>query len=280
MKNEKKKKGSVILKILLAVAAVIAVLLIVNRYTVRQVWCNIFSPTLELDESTEWAGGKSFIHLPYAEDSEAQYIDLYVPESKEPVPLFVLIHGGGFAFNDAQSRQAQFMYRYFRDHGFACASVNYRLSTEAAYPAAVCDVKAAVRYLCSVSDEYGIDADRIAVWGESAGGYLSSMCALSAPDAYSDTLCIGETEEKHLNKKKIMTTKNFNAKKMLMSTLAAVAFTFVFTTSANAQQNYPIFVLEDDIEATENDEEQDQQDYDDNESIIDDVLEHIFGVRV
>ncbi len=196
MKNEKKKKGSVILKILLAVAAVIAVLLIVNRYTVRQVWCNIFSPTLELDESTEWAGGKSFIHLPYAEDSEAQYIDLYVPESEEPVPLFVLIHGGGFAFNDAQSRQAQFMYRYFRDHGFACASVNYRLSTEAAYPAAVCDVKAAVRYLCSVSDEYGIDADRIAVWGESAGGYLSSMCALSAPDAYSDTLCIGETEEK------------------------------------------------------------------------------------
>jgi hypothetical protein len=66
MKNEKKKKDSVILKILLAVAAVIAVLLIVNRYTVRQVWCNIFSPTLELDESTEWAGGKSFIHLPYA----------------------------------------------------------------------------------------------------------------------------------------------------------------------------------------------------------------------
>ena len=77
-----------------------------------------------------------------------------------------------------------------------------------------------------------------------------------------------------------MAIKNYNAKKMLMSTLAAVAFTFVFTTSANAQQNYPIFVLEDDIEATENDEEQDQQDYDDNESIIDDVLEHIFGVRV
>ncbi|MBQ1922747.1 MAG: alpha/beta hydrolase [Lachnospiraceae bacterium] len=122
-----------------------------------------FSPTLPLDESEEWKGGRSFEGLVYAEDSEAQYIDLYVPESDAPMPLFVMIHGGGFAFNDAQSRQARFMYRYFRDHGFACASVNYRLSPEAAYPAAVCDVKAAVRFLCHNAGEYGFDADRIAV---------------------------------------------------------------------------------------------------------------------
>ena len=154
-----------------------------------------FSPTLPLDESEEWKGGRSFEGLVYAEDSEAQYIDLYVPESDAPMPLFVMIHGGGFAFNDAQSRQARFMYRYFRDHGFACASVNYRLSVEAPYPAAVCDVKAAVRFLCHNAGEYGFDADRIAVWGESAGGYLASMCAFSAPEAFSDTRCIGETEE-------------------------------------------------------------------------------------
>ena len=196
---ENKKKGSVLLRVLLVLIAVIAAVLIVNRYTVRQVWCNIFSPTLPLDESAEWSGGKSYEHLPYAEDSEAQYIDLYVPDTEEPAPLFVLIHGGGFAFNDAQSRQAQFMYRYFRDHGFACASVNYRLSTEAAYPAAVSDVKAAVRYLCSVSDRYGFDAGRIAVWGESAGGYLAVMSAVSAPEAFSGTLCIGETEEKRFD---------------------------------------------------------------------------------
>ena len=90
MKNEKKKKDSVILKILLAVAAVIAVLLIVNRYTVRQVWCNIFSPTLPIDESTEWSGGRSYEHLPYAEDSEAQYIDLYVPDHGSTVPVITV----------------------------------------------------------------------------------------------------------------------------------------------------------------------------------------------
>ncbi len=192
---EKTKKRPILRWVLLALLLILAVLLLVNRYTVRQIWCNVFSPTLPLDESTDWAGGRSFEHLAYASDSDAQYIDLYVPDGEEPAPLFVLIHGGGFAFNDSQSRQAQFMYRYFRDHGFACASVNYRLSTEAAYPAATCDVKAAVRFLCRHAEAYGIDAGRIAVWGESAGGYLATMCALSAPEAFSDTLCIGETED-------------------------------------------------------------------------------------
>lgn len=132
-----------------------------------------FSPTLPLDESEEWKGGRSFEGLVYAEDSEAQYIDLYVLESDAPMPLFVMIHGGGFA----------------------CASVNYRLSVEAPYPAAVCDVKAAVRFLCHNAGEYGFDADGIAVWGESAGGYLACMCVLSSPEAFSDTLCKEETEE-------------------------------------------------------------------------------------
>ena len=192
MSNTKKRHDWLV--ILLAVLLILAAILFVNRYTVRQVWCNLLSPTLKIDKTKDWNGGQTFEHLAYATDSDAQYIDLYVPDTDNP-PLFVLIHGGGFAFNDAQSRQAQFMYRYFRDHGFACASVNYRLSTEAPYPAATCDVKAAVRFLCHNAGEYGYDAERIAVWGESAGGYLASMTALSAPEAFSDTLCIGEREE-------------------------------------------------------------------------------------
>ena len=113
------KKGTILRGILAAVLLILALLLLLNRYTVRQVWCNLFSPTLKLDESTDWSGGNSYERLRYAADSEAQYIDLYVPDTEAPAPLFVMVHGGGFAFNDAQSRQAQFMYRYFRDHGFA-----------------------------------------------------------------------------------------------------------------------------------------------------------------
>ena len=193
--GKEKQKHKAARYILLGILAILVLILAANHYTVRQVWCNITAPTLTLDDSADWSGGRSYERLVYADDSEAQYLDLYVPDTPEPPPLFVMIHGGGFAFNDSQARQPQFMYRYFRDHGFACASINYRLSTEAAYPAAVRDVKAAVRFLAHNAEAYGYDAERIAVWGESAGGYLATMTALSAPDAYADTLSLGETEE-------------------------------------------------------------------------------------
>ena len=192
-KAKKKNKGLVALWIVLAVIAVLVALLVPNRYTVRQLWCNLFAPTLPIDTSTEWSGGKTFEHVAYAEDSAAQYLDLYVPDVENP-KLFVMVHGGGFIEGDSQTRQAQYMYRYFRDHGYACASVQYRLADEAAFPAACADVKAAVRYLCHNAEQYGFDASRVAIWGESAGGYLASFTALTAPNDYADVLCIGETE--------------------------------------------------------------------------------------
>ena len=60
--------------------------------------------------------------------SPSDYVNTYVFDSEEAPPLYMVIHGGGFVFNDAEARQAQWMYQYFRNHGFACASVNYRLA--------------------------------------------------------------------------------------------------------------------------------------------------------
>ncbi len=84
-----------------------------------------------------WAGGREMLHIPYAADSASQYLDLYLPDQEGKLPLLILVHGGGFILGDSQSRQTQWMYRYFRKHGFACASVNYRLAQEAPWPAAV-----------------------------------------------------------------------------------------------------------------------------------------------
>ncbi len=179
------------------VLGVLAVLLLVLSFYHKLTWTicsNLFAPTLKLDTSETWDGGATYSHWAYAEDSDAQYFDLYVPHADAPAPLFVLVHGGGFVSGDSQTRQAQFMYRYFRDHGFACASINYRLAAEAPFPAACADVKAAVRYLCRNAETFGFDATRIAIWGESAGGYLATFTALTAPDAYADVLCIGESE--------------------------------------------------------------------------------------
>lgn len=157
------------------------------------IWHNVTAFDLKMD-TPPWDKGQEILQVPYAEDSSSQYLDLYLPDSAKKPPLFVLVHGGGFVFGDSQTRQVQWMYRYFRDHGYACATVNYRLAQEAAYPAAVEDVKAAVRFLRANADVYGYDGDRIAIWGESAGGYLAAMAAITQDNEFDGVRYIGQGE--------------------------------------------------------------------------------------
>ncbi len=158
------------------------------------IWHN--ATAFDLPMNTEpWTGGQELLRIPYAEDSDSQYLDLYLPDGVEKPPLFVLVHGGGFVFGDSQTRQVQWMYRYFRDHGYACATVNYRLAQEAAYPAAVEDVKAAVRFLRANAESYGYDAGKAAIWGESAGGYLAAMAAVTRDDEFDGVRYIGQGED-------------------------------------------------------------------------------------
>ena len=167
--------------LILALFAIVA-----NLGLLQILACNMTAPKLKLDESFSWRNG-SYERIFYGE-SDAQFIDLYVPADTVNPRLFVLVHGGGFIMNDAQSRQAQFMYRFFREKGYACASVNYRLADEASFPAACDDVHNAVVFLSQNAQKYGYDASNIAIWGESAGGYLATREALTETDAPITTL--------------------------------------------------------------------------------------------
>ena len=143
----------------------------------------------------EWQG-KTYEKIPYSRVSENDYLDIYIPEREdgEKPPLYVMIHGGGFFAGTSQSRQAKLMYQDMRAAGYACASINYRLSDEATYPACIEDCKAAIKFLKAHADEYGYDCSKIAVWGESAGGYLAAMMATTANDEFSSLPYIGESE--------------------------------------------------------------------------------------
>ena len=178
-----------------ALTAAAALLLIPYHKAVYMCFRNLTAKKLKLDDSIEWEGGQSFLKIPYAEDSASQYLDLYVPSETEHPELMVIVHGGGFIDGDSQTRQAQFMYRYFREHGYACASVNYRLAQEEPFPGALEDVKAAVRFLRSHAEEYGYSTDRITIFGESAGGYLASMAALTNDNEYMSVKYIGQEED-------------------------------------------------------------------------------------
>jgi len=122
---------------------------------------------------------RSWLDLPYAPSSPAQRLDIYLPESGDgPFPLVVWIHGGGWRGGDkalGQSHPA----RRLTGKGYAVASLNYRLSGEAVYPAAVHDVKAGVRWLRASAVRYHLATARIGVWGSSAGGHLVALLGTS-----------------------------------------------------------------------------------------------------
>lgn len=122
---------------------------------------------------------REFKDVTYDTFSEAQKLDLYLPETGEgPFPLVVFIHGGGwFGGDKADGQEAAWV--TLRSQGYAVASINYRLAAEASYPAGVLDCKTAIRFLKANKDRYHIDSDRVAVTGDSAGGHYALLTALT-----------------------------------------------------------------------------------------------------
>lgn len=112
-----------------------------------------------------------------------QIVDIYVPAGEGPHPLVLYIHGGGWmgghtrqsgAFDDFPQMLAA-----FAAEGFTVASVEYRLSGEASFPAQARDVFAALRFLRQNAARYRIDAARVGVFGGSAGGHLAALAGLA-----------------------------------------------------------------------------------------------------
>lgn len=110
-------------------------------------------------------------------------MDIIYPEDLEKkYPCIVWICGGAWVTMDRSAHLA-YLAELARS-GFVVASVEYRTTNEAVYPAQVEDVKAGIRYLRAHSERYHIDPERFGVMGESAGGYLTAMAALVDDPAY------------------------------------------------------------------------------------------------
>jgi acetyl esterase/lipase len=106
---------------------------------------------------------------------ERNKLDLYLPgdrpEPNKPLPLIIWVHGGAWQGGSKENCPA----RSFVQKGYAVASINYRLSQHAIFPAQLQDCKAAVRYLRANADKYSIDPNRFGAWGASAGGHLVAL---------------------------------------------------------------------------------------------------------
>ncbi|MDP8244137.1 MAG: alpha/beta hydrolase [Candidatus Hinthialibacter antarcticus] len=113
-------------------------------------------------------------------DGRSLKLDLYVPQSTKPTPGILFIHGG--SWSKGKRGDMKFYAVHFAKLGYAAATISYRLSGEAPFPAAAQDAKCAMRWMRSQAKTYNIDPNRIAVSGNSAGGHLSLMLGYSSDD--------------------------------------------------------------------------------------------------
>ena len=104
-------------------------------------------------------------------------LDLYMPSGKKDPYLIVWIHGGAWRSGSKESPPTGLL-----PFGYALASINYRLSEEAIFPAPIHDIKAAVRFLRGNAKKYGYRSDKIILWGSSAGGHLAALAGTTNND--------------------------------------------------------------------------------------------------
>lgn len=133
----------------------------------------------------------TYLDIPYANEHELQKLDILIPnEEQGPFPLVVYIHGGGWCFGDKRNVHTisalQLAYE-----GYAVATINYRLSEVAKWPAQIYDCKAAIRFLRANAEKYNLIADKIGVIGNSAGGHLTGMLATTGGMPEFEDLSMG-----------------------------------------------------------------------------------------
>ena len=123
---------------------------------------------------------KTLKNLAYVKQGHERHrLDLYLPQvrpSAAELPLIIWVHGGGWK-NGSKDRFAHL--NPLLQRGFAVASINYRLSQHATFPAQIHDCKAAIRYLRKNAQRFGLDPKKFGVWGSSAGGHLVALLGTS-----------------------------------------------------------------------------------------------------
>lgn len=142
------------------------------------------------------AGTVLYGNIPYANDTLKKHLlDIYLPPTgKSSYPVVVWIHGGAWLSNDkyADMGYMKNTLKGFIDNGYAVASIDYRWSTTAVFPAQIQDCNQALEFLYQNAAKYKLDKDRIALIGFSAGGHLANLLGLSNNNTVKDFYADGK----------------------------------------------------------------------------------------
>ncbi|PPK87382.1 acetyl esterase/lipase [Neolewinella xylanilytica] len=143
------------------------------------------------------AGTVLHANIPYQNDTLSKHLlDIYLPaDATGPLPLVIWIHGGAWLVNDKYADMSYMggTIAEIINRGYALASIDYRNSTQAKFPAQLQDCNAAIAHLHAHATAYGLDPDRFALMGFSAGGHLASLVGLSRNSGNPDFLTATDT---------------------------------------------------------------------------------------
>ena len=138
------------------------------------VWgCNSIITNSNSDIATSVATTKN-LDVSYGTDSDTQKMDIYIPEWTGPFPVIIAIHGGAFMMGNKEGGDLQPMLQAVKKW-YAVVTVNYRLSNEAKFPAAIDDIQKAIVFIKENAKAYNLNGDKIATWWDSAWGNLASL---------------------------------------------------------------------------------------------------------
>jgi acetyl esterase/lipase len=162
---------------------VLAVLLPVAELSAQPV--SSPAPDAVLPASSPYGEALVITNIPYVSHPTArQNFDLYLPRKRgaEPFPLVIWIHGGAWMMGIKEWDNVKYLVK----HGYAIASVDYRFSTEAPFPAQIQDCNAAMNFILAHAADYGVSAKRFVVGGGSAGGHLALLLGLARQEGEFD----------------------------------------------------------------------------------------------
>lgn len=155
------------------------------------VWA-LAAACLYANAKVAWTG-ESFLDVTYKQVEKQQIkMDIYLPPSgkSKKAPVLYYVHGGGWAAGSKDKGGLPLMRPVFEqvaEKGFICISIDYRLcrkNSGVVMHDCVTDAMDGLRFLKKHAEKYGIDADRVVVWGDSAGGQLAQMLTLADPKTF------------------------------------------------------------------------------------------------
>lgn len=120
------------------------------------------------------SAAKSYTNISYAKDSDTQKLDIYLPTGSGSFPVIIAIHGWAFKLGSKTGSDVKSMFEWLK-HGYAIVSIDYRLSGEAIFPAAINDVQSAIIWIKKNGKQYNLDTNKIVLWWDSAGGNLAAL---------------------------------------------------------------------------------------------------------